>query len=161
MNRAWIPAAALAGVSVAGLIALGPLTDSLNTKVPFPTAVTTEAGPQPRAFVAVSYSKGPSGTTSTKSAALKRGGASTTPPPTSDTGQVGYRHYVATPPTSQTAPSTPSSTPTAPAKPKKTTKRAKSIGAVGETNGDSGFAGGSGASSGLGETNSKPGSATP
>ena len=30
MNRAWIPAGALAGVSVAGLIALGPLTDSLE-----------------------------------------------------------------------------------------------------------------------------------
>ena len=31
MNRAWIPAGALASVSVAGLIALGPLTDSLHT----------------------------------------------------------------------------------------------------------------------------------
>ena len=31
MNRAWIPAGALASVSVAGLIALGPLTDSLGT----------------------------------------------------------------------------------------------------------------------------------
>ena len=30
MNRAWIPAGALASVSVAGLIALGPLTDSLQ-----------------------------------------------------------------------------------------------------------------------------------
>ena len=30
MNRAWIPAGALAGVSVAGLIALGPLTNSLT-----------------------------------------------------------------------------------------------------------------------------------
>ena len=30
MNRAWIPAGALAGVSVAGLLALGPLTDSLQ-----------------------------------------------------------------------------------------------------------------------------------
>ena len=39
MNRAWIPAGALAGVSVAGLIALGPLTDSMGTPVPFPTTV--------------------------------------------------------------------------------------------------------------------------
>ena len=36
MNRAWIPAGALAGMSVAGLIALGPLTDPLSTPVPFP-----------------------------------------------------------------------------------------------------------------------------
>ena len=43
MNRAWIPAGALAGVSVAGLIALGPLTDSLGTPVTFrpSVAVTT------------------------------------------------------------------------------------------------------------------------
>ena len=33
MNRAWIPAGALAGVSVAGLIALGQLTDSLGSQV--------------------------------------------------------------------------------------------------------------------------------
>ena len=36
MNRAWIPAGALASVSVAGLIALGPLTDSLGTTVSVP-----------------------------------------------------------------------------------------------------------------------------
>ena len=35
MNRAWIPAGALAGVSVAGLLALGPVTDSLSTPVEF------------------------------------------------------------------------------------------------------------------------------
>ena len=49
MNRAWIPAGALAGVSVAGLIAMGPLlTDSLGTDLPFPTSVATPtAGEHP------------------------------------------------------------------------------------------------------------------
>ena len=39
MNRAWIPAGALASVSVAGLIALGPLTDSLGTTPFIPRSV--------------------------------------------------------------------------------------------------------------------------
>ena len=39
MNRAWIPAGALASVSVAGLIALGSLTDSLGTPVTFSASV--------------------------------------------------------------------------------------------------------------------------
>ena len=39
MNRAWIPAGALAGVSVAGLLALGPVTDSLSTPVEFATGL--------------------------------------------------------------------------------------------------------------------------
>ena len=43
MNRAWIPAGALAGVSVAGLIALGQLTDSLDSKVDFPSNVTVDS----------------------------------------------------------------------------------------------------------------------
>ena len=42
MNRAWIPAGALASVSVAGLIALGPLTDSLGTTVSFSPTVATQ-----------------------------------------------------------------------------------------------------------------------
>ena len=41
MNRAWIPAGALAGVSVAGLLALGPLTDSM-------THATSRSRPQSR-----------------------------------------------------------------------------------------------------------------
>ena len=43
MNRAWIPAGALAGVSVAGLLALGPLTDSIGTQVAFPDPVPVKA----------------------------------------------------------------------------------------------------------------------
>ena len=50
MNRAWIPAGALAGVSVAGLIAIGPLlTDSLTTNASFPsTHRDPEAGEHAR-----------------------------------------------------------------------------------------------------------------
>ncbi len=45
MNRAWIPAGALAGMSVAGLLALGPVTDSLSTPVEFATSVPVGHAP--------------------------------------------------------------------------------------------------------------------
>jgi hypothetical protein len=127
MNRAWIPAGALAGVSVAGLIALGPLTSSLGTQVSFhPTlAVTTPTAGHTR-VVQVSVDLGASGTTATDTAALKvvRGGEATVAAgiPSGDVGHVGFKR---TSSSSQTR----SGTTTVKAKPKKTVQRAASIGA--------------------------------
>ena len=163
MNRAWIPAGALASVSVAGLIALGPLTDSLGTQVSFhPTlAVTTPAAGQTR-VLPVSVDQGESGTTATSvSAALKvvrRGGEATVAAttPSGDVGQVGYKRNS---PSSQTRAAT-TVKPTV--KPKKTVKRASSIGANSGPNGDNGLAGGgSGSSTSVGAQSGTPGSETP
>ena len=55
MNRAWIPAGALAGVSVAGLIALGPLTNSLTQQPSFPSVVTVSVPQTPPKALPVSY----------------------------------------------------------------------------------------------------------
>ena len=164
MNRAWIPAGALASVSVAGLIALGPLTDSLGTQVSFhPTlAVTTPAAGQTR-VLPVSVDQGESGTTATSvSAALKvvrRGGEATVAAttPSGDVGQVGYKRNS---PSSQTRAATTTVKPTV--KPKKTAKRASSIGANSGPNGDNGLAGGgSGSSTSVGAQSGTPGSETP
>ena len=164
MNRAWIPAGALASVSVAGLIALGPLTDSLGTQVSFhPTlAVTTPAAGQTR-VLPVSVYQGERGTTATSvSAALKvvrRGGEATVAAttPSGDVGQVGYKRNS---PSSQTRAATTTVKPTV--KPKKTVKRASSIGANSGPNGDNGLAGGgSGSSTSVGAQSGTPGSETP
>jgi hypothetical protein len=155
MNRAWIPAGALAGVSVAGLIALGPLTSSLGTQVSFhPTlAVTTPTAGHTR-VVQVSVDLGASGTTATSvSAALKRGGEATpaAATPSGDVGQVGFKR---TSSSSQTR----AATTTVKAKPKKTVKRAPSIGGNSGPNGDNGLAGGSsGSSSTSGGVSGTPG----
>jgi hypothetical protein len=156
MNRAWIPAGALAGVSVAGLIALGPLTDSLGTQVSFhPTlAVTTPTAGHTR-VVQVSVDLGASGTTATDTAALKvvRGGEATpaAATPSGDVGQVGFKR---TSSSSQTR----AATTTVKAKPKKTVKRAASIGGNSGPNGDNGLAGGSsGSSSTSGGVSGTPG----
>ena len=143
MNRAWIPAGALAGVSVAGLIALGPLTDSLGTQVNFhPTLPVTTPVAGPTRVLPVSVDQGTSGTTATDtvSAALRvdrRGGEATVAAaatPSADVGQVGFKR---TSSPSQTRPGTTTVKSTPNAKPKKTVKRAASIGA----NSDSGLAG--------------------
>jgi hypothetical protein len=156
MNRAWIPAGALAGVSVAGLIALGPLTSSLGTQVSFhPTlAVTTPTAGHTR-VVQVSVDYGASGTTATGavSAALKRGGEATVAAatPSGDVGQVGFKRTTSS---SQTR----AATTTVKAKPKKTVKRAASIGGNSGPNGDNGLAGGSsGSSSTSGGVSGTPG----
>jgi len=163
MNRAWIPAGALASVSVAGLIALGPLTDSLGTQVSFhPTlAVTTPAAGQTR-VLPVSVDRGVSGTTATSvSAALKvvrRGGEATlaAATPSGDVGQVGFKRT--TSPSQTRAATTVKPT----VKPKKTVKRASSIGANSGPNGDNGLAGGgSGSSTSVGAQSGTPGSETP
>jgi hypothetical protein len=162
MNRAWIPAGALASVSVAGLIALGPLTDSLNPPVNFhPTfAVTTPDAGKTR-VVPVSVNYGTKGTTNTNAAAaslaLTRGGAATTAPTTnSDAGTVGF-HKTSSPPSTASA--------TVESKPKvkpKTVKRQNSIGAQSGPNGDNGLAsGGSGSGSNVGAQSGTPGSDGP
>jgi hypothetical protein len=155
MNRAWIPAAALAGVSVAGLIALGPLTDSMGTKVSFPTSVAiVQTSASHNALpVAIRVNRGVSGQTSTTGA--DRGGpASTVITTGSDTGFAGFRK---TKPPAKTPPKT--ATP-AKSKPKKTAKpTSQSIGTSGETGPDSGFAGGSsGGTQGHGEQAATPSS---
>jgi hypothetical protein len=160
MNRAWIPAGALAGVSVAGLIALGPLTDSLGTQVSFhPTlAVTTPTAGQTR-VLPVSVDLGASGKTATDSvsAALKvvrRGGEATVAAatPSGDVGQVGFHH------TSSSSQTRAATTVEPTVKPKKTVKRAASIGGNSGPNGDNGLAGGSsGSSSTSGGVSGTPG----
>jgi hypothetical protein len=143
MNRAWIPAVALAGVSVAGLLALGPLTDSMGTPVSFPTTVPTETS-TPSHFVPVSIniSRGVVGQVSIKTKTTPRGGPATTTATASnpDTGLVGYRK-----PSVRKATVTTTLTHSA-AKPKvvkKTVKRQGSIGGSGETNSNAGLASGS------------------
>jgi hypothetical protein len=157
MNRAWIPAGALAGVSVAGLIALGPLT-SLDTAVPFPTSIPiSQAGKPSKGAVPVNYSvPGPSGTTATAALRGGRGGqAAASSPTSSDTGYVGYRREVTTRQTPAKV------VVTTPAKPKKVVKRPTSIGTTGEMNSSSGLAGGSNSSTSHGEQAATPSSATP
>ena len=166
MNRAWIPAGALAGVSVAGLIALGPLTSSLGTQVSFhPTLPVTTPVAGPTRVLPVSVDQGERGTTATDSvsAALKvvrRGGEVTVAAatPSGDVGQVGYKRNS---PSSQTRAATTTVKPTV--KPKKTVKRASSIGANSGPNGDNGLAGGGSGSSStsVGAQSGTPGSETP
>jgi hypothetical protein len=155
MNRAWIPAGALAGVSVAGLLALGPLTDSMGTQVAFPTTVPTQkSSPGDFLPVSVRLSRGTVGQVTT--IGLKRGGqATTTASSNSSEGFVGFRKSTSTRPSTATATAT---TTHATAKPKKSVKPAKrqgSIGGPGETNSSAGLASGSGSGPrGLGEQQS-------
>ena len=140
MNRAWIPAGALAGVSVAGLIAVGQLTSSLGTEeVSFPSSVAvTSAAPSPHA-VPVSYPAAVVGKIT--HAALTRGGQAATQTPTSgEAGQVSVPIQKSAPATQPTAP-TPTTSATVP---KKKPKRRDSIGGVtsGSTNGDAGLTAG-------------------
>jgi hypothetical protein len=161
MNRAWIPAGALAGVSVAGLLALGPLTDSLGTQVQFPSsAAPTQTAPAAPTVVPVSINLGQKGTTDTKPASLhSRGGVAAD---TSSAGQVSLKVRPAQKATSSSATvtshATTHTTVTPPAKPKKTivVKRPAIIGATGETNPTSGLAGGGSTKTSQGEQSSTP-----
>jgi hypothetical protein len=156
MNRAWIPAGALAGVSVAGLLALGQLTDGLTTPVSFSASVpVTSAAPSPAA-APVSAPASVVGTTSHASLTV-RGGQASQAPTNGDAGQVSVRIQKSAPQV-QTQPA-PSTSPTvAPAK--KKLKRRDSIGGVtGGVNTDSGLAaGGTGSKSSRGGLKSNVGS---
>jgi hypothetical protein len=158
MNRAWIPAGALAGVSVAGLLALGPLTDSMGTQVAFPTTVQTpRSAPADFLPVSVRVSRGPVGHTTTTS--LRGGEAKTTATSNSDTGFVAYNKKPAG--SSRTTTTTTVRKTTPAAKPKvvvkKTVRRQGAIGAPGETNGSAGLASGSSSTqTGQGEQQSTP-----
>ena len=168
MNRAWIPAGALAGVSVAGLIALGPLTDSLNTQVTFPTSIgaaqSTDPGKAAPASVPVSITiKGAAGDTSTAPlvTTTTRGGQSAALSTSSDAGQVAYKKFHSTSNSTNTTTThtTSAKVATPPATPKKQTVKRQTtiIGTIGEQNGDSGLAGGSKGSTSLGGSTSTPG----
>ena len=162
MNRAWIPAGALAGVSVAGLLALAPLTDSLGTQVKFDPIVRLSPALQKplRVSVPVSVNLGTTGTVTT--AALKRGGQAAKvdtgsasglvnvhiKPNTSSTTETKVVTKTVTPPTTLTESSI---------KPKKTPVRQKSIGGTTGVNGDSGLSGGSKTQTDTGELSNTPG----
>lgn len=169
MNRAWIPAGALAGVSVAGLIALGPLTDSLNTQVTFPVSIPAapQTGPSKApASVPVSYNAGLVGTTSTAAVTTRGGKSAATVSANSDAGFAGYQKFHSTSNSTATATATRDTTATPPppaaATKKKSVKRQTSIiGTIGEQNGDSGLAGGSKGTTSLGEQSSTPSSNAP
>jgi hypothetical protein len=142
MNRAWIPAGALAGVSVAGLIALGPLTDSMGTQVSFPTTVQVVQQPSANPHtMPVSVKLGIRGTT-TVNAGYRGGKAASNKVVNSsnlNSGDVGYTGYRNS---GNSASTTTKATVTAPPPArKKTVPRPKSITASGEVNGESGFAG--------------------
>jgi hypothetical protein len=166
MNRAWIPAGALAGVSVAGLIALGPLTH-FDTPVSFPGSLTIDSSSPTKASsksVAVHINEGTVGGTRSIQVkpAVSRGGpaADATAPVSGESGAVGYR----IPHASHSSTNSTTTSSTAPkAKPKKTTKRANSpIGASSGPNGDNGLAGvGSGSSTNVGAQSGTPGSDAP
>ena len=162
MNRAWIPAGALAGVSVAGLLAMGPLTDSMNTPVSFPPPVKVvgsfdsakQSSTKPVSLVL--NVKGAVGKTDT--AALNRGGRASAFTTSSSEGQVALKLHSQASTSTATAVthSTTTQTVTPPAKPKKVVKRLQSIGTTGQTNSDSGFASG-----GTGKTTTGESSPTP
>jgi hypothetical protein len=163
MNRAWIPAGALAGVSVAGLLAMGPLTDSMSSPVSFPQPVTVA---QPSTVAKQSSSvpvsltvKSAVGSTETAALRTNRGGHASAFTTSGSEGQVALKLHSQVSTHTATA-VTHSTTPTAtpPAKPKKVVKRLQSIGTVGETNSDSGFAGGSGGKTSTGESSPTPSS---
>lgn len=159
MNRAWIPAGALAGVSVAGLIALGQLTDSLNAPVGFPGAVSVDAQTQPHTTaVPVNLDLGQVGKIARLS--LTRGGQAAATTSNEDSGLVGFKKTPAT--HSNTASATVRTT-HAPAVKKKVVKRATSIGADSGPNTDQGLAGGGASSSqsGPGELTGTPGNDAP
>src|SRR3954447_21553397 len=119
MNRAWIPAGALAGVSVAGLIALGPLTDSLTPPVTF-SSVVTVAAPQ-RTFqpARVSYNAGPQGQTRNDPTA-PRGGRSVVDA-NAAAGEVAYAKKPA--PQPRATPTTSAAPPPAPSPPPAKTQK--------------------------------------
>jgi hypothetical protein len=165
MNRAWIPAGALAGVSVAGLIALGPLTDSLGTQVSFPSSLTVESQPNtanPSAPVALKINEGTVGGVHSSPAVSQRGGqagATPTSPVSGDSGAVGYR---IPPSTHSTTHTTTTNAPAAKPKKPKTTKRASSIGSDSGPNSSSGLASGANSgSSNVGATSGTPGPDNP
>jgi len=156
MNRAWIPAGALASVSVAGLIALGPLTDSLHTPVSFPSVVTVSAPTPKSTAVAVSFPAVVVGQTT--HASLARGGASTTDTNTS-TGQVSVTAKKAATVHAQSPAPRATTPPPAPTPVKKKVKRPSSIGGSTGSNGDVGLASGNkGGRSSVGEQSSQLGS---
>jgi hypothetical protein len=147
MNRAWIPAGALAGVSVAGLIAVGQLTDSLGTPANFtPTLAVPTSTPSTSQPVALNVDEGPVGKNTVTPAVAKRGGQASSLSTSGDSGPVGYKRTASTGISTApaTLPSTPSVTPTAPTTPaKKPVKRQHSmIGADSGPNGSDGLAGG-------------------
>ena len=172
MNRAWIPAGALAGVSVAGLIALGPLTDSLGTQVSFrPVIPVTTPSVVHKGTVQVSVDLKQVGRTQTDSipAALHISGGRQAPAaatPNGDAGQAGF-HHTSSSSSTQTAPATstpPTSTPatSAPkvAPVKKTPQRPASIGGSSGPNGDNGLAsGGTSGSTSVGAQSGTPSNA--
>jgi hypothetical protein len=165
MNRAWIPAGALASVSVAGLIALGPLTDSLGTKVSFEPVVTVPVTAPAKKFVAVSVSPGVVGKIEHASLEVNAGGGRAAPSTSGETGRVAVKTS-RNPPSapavqSNSTPAAPSTSTPPPATKKKTVKRPTSISGSSASNGDEGLAsGGSGGGSSVGEQNSKLGSDT-
>ena len=163
MNRAWIPAGALAGVSVAGLLALGPLTDSLSSPVTFSaTALSMPATTQAPTYVAVKVNLGKTGSVHTKPNAVpaslrSRGGVADD---TASAGQVSVKVRPAHTAAATTSSGTTHKAATPPAtKPKKkAVKRQTIITDVGESNPDSGLASGDNTKTGLGESSSTPGS---
>jgi hypothetical protein len=164
MNRAWIPAGALAGVSVAGLLALGQVTDSLNTPVSFQSSVAvTVSAPKPSA-APVSLSGSVVGKTST--AALGgRGGQAGSPAPTSgESGRVAVQIHKTAPSTGSNSTVRATSTPTTSATAKKKPKRPTTITGVssGSNNGDAGLAeGGTNSTSTHGGLTNTPSADTP
>jgi hypothetical protein len=161
MNRAWIPAGALASLSVAGLLALGPLTDSMGTSVAFPESVDAPSpAAQNTTARPVSLDIQIAGVTDT-AAFRSRGDEATRIKTTNDdTGFVGARSSTK----KSSVRTTTKSTTKAPAKSttKKTvTKRQLSIEAIGETNSTSGLTGVSGTGTDVGEQAPTPASDTP
>jgi hypothetical protein len=162
MNRAWIPAGALAGVSVAGLLALAPLTDSLGTKVEFaPIVPVSPSLTKPlHVSVPVSVNLQTVGSVTTSAALKTRGGAAKSNTG-SDTGTVAVRirPNTSSPATeTKAAAKTVTQAPTESAiKPKKTPARPKSIGGTSGANGDAGLTGGNTGTTGVGEQSNTPG----
>jgi hypothetical protein len=169
VNRAWIPAGALAGVSVAGLMALGPLTDSLTAPVSFEPSIAVTTGyplGQTEKPVSLKIDQGPTGSVQTAALSSARGGqanaAATKAAVNGDQGAVGYHITSPAPPVTSTVTSTRSSNSTPTKPPKAAVKpRQNSIGGSSGPNGDNGLAGGSSGSTSVGGQSGTPGNDGP
>ncbi|HEY3612478.1 MAG TPA: hypothetical protein VGK92_02180 [Gaiellales bacterium] len=136
-------------MSVAGLIALGPLTDSLGSQVTFRPSISTASTGKPKqaqASVPVSIELHKVGTVETAALHSGRGGHAKTNASSvnSTDGAVALKVHSAVT-TTHAATSTSTSTTThkaatATTKPKKAPKRQTSLGGISETNGDQGLA---------------------
>ena len=140
MNRAWIPAGALAGVSVAGLIALGPLTNSLTQQpVSFPSVVTVSVPQTPPQVRCRSATAAREWSGNIEHAALTRRRSGQAAGQSGDVGQVARRDLEEAAPQASRSDGCAAAGRTRKAAKKKAAKRPTTIGGISGPNSDDGL----------------------